>query len=118
MRRRRGGIHGTLVFVAGTLAATCSGGADSKQCVSAGDAEVCAEPDGGGLVYTASGLKPGTDVTFVVPVIGSNEVAVSPSGGFDTRVGLLSASGSFSGTVDVTATAADGTPLSGILTFG
>lgn len=69
------------------------------------------------MEYTASGLEPGSSVTFTEPNIGSNEIAVSESGGLDGNVGLLSASGSYTGTVSVVATATDGTALVGDLTF-
>jgi hypothetical protein len=95
----------------------CSNESNAKQCVSAGDAEVCGTPDGGAVQYTASGLEPGSSVTFTEPGIGTNEIPVSESGGFDGKVGLLSASGSYAGTISVVATAADGTALVGDLTF-
>jgi hypothetical protein len=95
----------------------CSNESNATQCVSVGDAEVCGTPDGGAVQYTASGLEPGSTVTFTEPSIGTNEIAVSESGGFDGKVGLLSASGSYAGTISVVATAADGTALVGDLTF-
>jgi hypothetical protein len=95
----------------------CSNASNAKQCVSAGDAEVCGTPDGGAVEFTASGLEPGSTVTFTEPRTGSSEIVVSESGGFDGKGGLLSASGSYAGTISVAATAADGTALVGDLTF-
>ena len=106
-----------LVVAAVVGLAACSAAADSKECVTSGEAEVCAERDGGGLEYTASGLQPGTVVTFAGPASEPSDVPVSTSGSFDAKVGLLVASGRFAGTVNVEAIAADGTPLTGDLTF-
>ncbi len=95
----------------------CSAGSSAKQCVSSGDASVCAERDGGGLLYSASGLKPRSTVTFATPEIGSSEIPIGPSGGFDGNLGLLSASGTFVGTIAVNATTEGGASLSGDLSF-
>ena len=95
----------------------CSDGSNAKQCVSSGDASVCAEREGGGVSYSASGLKPGSTVTFATPGTGSSEIPVGPSGAFDGNVGLLSASGTFVGTIAVNATTQGGLSLSGDLTF-
>ena len=118
MRGTRVGTYCVSSILVGVVALLgCSKESDATQCVSAGDAEVCGTPDGGGVEDTASGLEPGSSVTFTEPNIGSNEIAVSESGGFDGDVGLLSASGSYTGTISVVATAADGTALVGDLTF-
>jgi hypothetical protein len=118
MRGTRIGTYGASSILVGVVALLgCSSESDAKQCVSVGDAGVCGRPDGGAVEYTASGLEPGSSVTFTEPSIGTNEIAVSESGGFDGKVGLLSASGSYAGTISVVATAVDGTVLVGDLTF-
>lgn len=116
--------HRALVAVGlGTLAVACtsllgcSDASSAKQCVSSGDARVCAERDGGGVLYSASGLKPGSTVTVATPETESSEIPIGPSGGFDGNVGLLSASGAFVGTITVSATTDGGVPLIGDLSF-
>ena len=69
------------------------------------------------MLFSASGLKVGSTVTFSTPETGSSEIPVGPSGGFDGNVGLLSASGTFVGTISVNATAEGGLSLSGDLSF-
>lgn len=69
------------------------------------------------MSYSASGLKPGSTVTFETPETGSSEIPVGPSGGFDGNVGSLSASGTFVGTIAVNATTEGGLSLSGDLSF-
>ncbi len=103
--------------VACTSLLGCSSGSSAKQCVSSGDASVCAERGGGGLRYSATGLEPGSTVTFATPEIGSSEIPIGPSGGFDGNVGLLSASGTFVGTIAVDATTEGGASLRGDLSF-
>jgi hypothetical protein len=118
MRGTRIGTYYVSSILVGVVAlSSCSNESNAQQCVSAGDAEVCGTPDGGAVKYTASGLEPGSSVTFTERSIGSNEIAVSESGGFDGEVGLLSASGSYVSTISVVATVADGTSLVGDLTF-
>ena len=69
------------------------------------------------MLFSASGLKVGSTVTFSTPETGSSEIPVGPSGGFDGNVGLLSASGTFVGTIAVSATTEGGVSLIGNLSF-
>ena len=69
------------------------------------------------MSYSGTGLKPGSTVTFATPEIRSSEIPIGPSGGFDGNVGLLSASGTFVGTIAVSATTEGGVSLIGNLSF-
>lgn len=105
------------IAVACTSLLGCSDASSAKRCVSSSDASVCAARDGGRLSFSATGLKPGSTVTFATPETESSRVPIGPSGGFDGNVGLLSASGTFVGTIAINATTAGGVSLSGELSF-
>jgi hypothetical protein len=48
---------------------------------------------------------------------GTTDIPVGVGGGFDGEVGLLSATGSFAGEITIKATTADGSTMTGTLTF-
>ncbi len=97
--------------------AGCAGSGELPSCVARADATVCATRTDGGLTYTAEGLEPGSSLTLSGPAIGTTDIPVGAGGGFDGEVGLLSATGSFAGEITIEATAADGSTMTGTLTF-
>lgn len=78
---------------------------------------MCPTRTDGGLTYTAEGLERGSLVTLSGPATGTTDIPVGVGGGFDGEVGLLSATGSFAGEITIKATTADGSTMTGTLTF-
>jgi hypothetical protein len=94
--------------------ASCSTSTVALRCVRAGDAEVCGNQTDGGIMLEAKGLKSGSTVKLSSAATGSSEVAVGGSGHLVGTVGFISAADIV---VTVTATTADGEPLTGDLSF-
>ena len=102
----------TCVLMSGCFDAT-----RSRECVSTGDSRVCLVVDGGLINDSANGLEPGSTIYFFTPEFGPDEIPVSPRGDLDSEYGFQSDSFRFEGVVTVSATAADGTTLTGDVSF-
>jgi hypothetical protein len=94
--------------------ASCSPSTTVRRCVRAGDAELCGNRNAAGIMLEANGLKSGSTVKLSSVATGSSEVAVGGSGHLVGTVGFISAADIV---VTVTATTADGEPLTGDLSF-
>ncbi len=62
-------------------------------------------------------MEPGSSVTLSGPATGTTDIPVGAGGGFDGEVGLLSATVNFTGAITIEATTADGSAMTGTLTF-
>ncbi|MCD9625006.1 hypothetical protein [Rhabdothermincola salaria] len=90
----------------------------ARSCLSAGEGEVCAERDGT-VLLTASGLEPGSTFTYEVQLAGqldstTNELVVAADGNLPGALGVMSVI-PLPVTITVSATSADGQPISGPL---
>lgn len=89
-----------------------------KSCISSGPSEVCAERDGG-VQLTVTGLEPGSTFAYEVQIAGrpdtmTNELVVSAEGRLPGAISILSPL-PMPVTINVSATASDGRPMSGPL---
>jgi hypothetical protein len=110
-------IGGWGLVVTCVLMSSCFDATRSRECVSTGDSRVCLAVDGGLINVSANGLEPGSTIYFFTPEFGPNEIPVSPRGDLDGKYGFQSDSFRFEGVINVSATAADGTTLTGDVTF-
>jgi hypothetical protein len=110
-------IGGWGLMVTCVLMSGCFDATRSKECVSTGDSKVCLAVDGGLINVSANGLEPGSTIHFFTPEFGPDEIPVSPRGDLDGQYGFQSDSFRFEGVITVSATAADGTTLTGDVTF-
>jgi len=107
-------------FVAGAaLLAVASGCGDDAtvECLSNDVGEVCARADGA-ITFSADGLEPGSDVTVDNDLVGPITFTADADGTFATDkaagdIGVLSFVVGTEFVFDVTATDADGHPLTG-----
>lgn len=61
----------------------CGSGFETTECLRSEEASVCVVRDGGILEVRADGLRPESNVEFVSPLFGPNEIPVSGDGDFD-----------------------------------
>jgi hypothetical protein len=100
------------------MAMTTGCGDDATvECVSNGVGEVCARADGA-ITFTSKGLDPGSDVELENDMVGPITFTADDEGSFATDqaagdVGVLSFVVGTEFIFDVTATDADGNPLTG-----
>ncbi len=100
------------------MAMTSGCGDDATvECVSNGVGEVCARADGA-ITFSAKGLDPGSDVELENDMVGPITFTADDEGSFATDraagdVGVLSLIVGTEFTFDVSATGADGNPLTG-----
>jgi hypothetical protein len=95
------------------IASSCTG--EAAECVSNGVGEVCAEANEGAITFRGDGLLSGSTVELGDTAVGPITYVVGDDGSFDpgSASGVMAV---FSGTefsFEVTATDADGAPLSG-----
>ena len=96
-------------------AASCSTSTAVRRCIRTGDAEVCGNRTGAGIVLEAKGLKPGSTVNLSSAATGSTEATVGADGHLAGAVGISAFAADT--VVAVTASTANGEPLAGELSF-
>lgn len=95
----------------------CGSGFETTECLRSEEASVCVVRERGILEVRAEGLRPDSNVEFVSPVFGPNEIPVSSGGDFDGEHFFDSGNSAFEGVIALSATTADGAALSGELAF-
>jgi len=110
-------LVGFAAAAAALLAAAGCGDDATVECLSNGVGEVCAHADGA-ITFSAEGLEPGSDVAFDNDMVGPITFTADADGAFATDqaagdVGVLSFVVGTEFVFDVTATDADGDPLTG-----
>ena len=110
----------TWLFLLGgglcVVGASCSTSTAVRRCIRTGDAELCGNRTGGGIVLEAKGLKPGSTVKLSSAATGPTEATVGPGGQLAGTVGLIITLAPAI-VVTVTASTATGEPLAGELSF-
>jgi hypothetical protein len=106
-------------FAAGALAiATGCGSGSDAVCLRNGAGEVCAEGGDGRVVFSGSGLEPGSEVRFDNDELGPIALPVGADGSLDIdgSVGVLALFAGTDFTFAVTATDDQGDPIVGDIT--